>query len=95
MLVFGDLRQKVSRMAVGTGAIINLVAMRKLGADVVLATDDGINSQSSSFWAIDALIPLLVVNHATSEIPDMRAMANYLKVKFSGLPVAQVKLGLF
>jgi len=90
VLVFGDLHQKVSRMAVGTGAITNLVAMHKLGADVILATDDGINSQSSGFWAIDASIPLLVVNHATSEIPGMRAMANYLKMKFPGLPVEYV-----
>lgn len=87
LLVFGNPHQKVSRMAVGTGAITNLVAMRKLGADVILATDDGINSQSSGLWSIDASIPLLVVNHATSEIPGMHAMVNYLKIKFPGLPV--------
>jgi len=86
VLIFGDRKKKVSRMAVGTGAITNLLSMHKLNADVILATDDGFNYWSGGLWAADADVPLLVVNHATAELPGMQAMAGYLAEKFPGTP---------
>ena len=37
----GDIDVDVSRLAIGTGAITRLPAMHELGADILLATDDG------------------------------------------------------
>ena len=86
VLIFGDHKKKVSRMAVGTGAITNLLTMHKLGADVILATDDGFNYWSGGLWSADTGVPLLVVNHATAELPGMQAMAGYLSEKFPDIP---------
>ena len=45
VLIFGDRQKRVSRMAVGTGAITYLPSMYELNADLLLATDDGMR-----FW---------------------------------------------
>jgi hypothetical protein len=74
-------------MVVGTGAITHLPTMLELGADLLLATDDGLNSWTGGLWAIDLQVPLLVVSHATSELPGMQAMAGHLQQAFPGLPV--------
>ena len=87
VLMIGDRKRRVRRMAVGTGAITNLPDMYELNADLILATDDGISFPNGGLWAIDFGIPLLLVNHATAEKPGMKAMAGYLKKKFPGVPV--------
>lgn len=87
VLIFGDQARRAERMAVGTGAITNLPAMHALGADLILATDDGMNFWDGGLWARDIDVPILIVNHATSEKPGMMAMASYLEGKFSGIPV--------
>ena len=90
VLVFGDKTKEVSRLAVGTGAITNVSEMYELGCDVILATDDGMNSWECGLWSADLDVPLLVVNHATAEKPGMMAMATYLKDQFPKLPVKYV-----
>jgi len=83
----GDPETRVHRMAVGTGAITRLPQMLELGADIVLATDDGISTTSSGLWSLDLGIPMLVVNHATAELPGMMALAGYIEQHFPGVPV--------
>ncbi len=90
VLIFGDRGQAVSRMAVGTGAITDVVAMRALDVDILLVTDDGVNSWTGVLWALDLGIPLLVVNHCTAEKPGMMAMVGYLRRLFPGTPVEYV-----
>jgi putative NIF3 family GTP cyclohydrolase 1 type 2 len=90
VLIFGDRRQTVSRMAVGTGAITHVPGMRALGADILLVTDDGVNSWTGALWAADLDIPLLVVNHCTAEKPGMMAMVGYLRGQFPGIPVEYI-----
>jgi len=85
--VMGDPEKRVSRMAVGTGAATRLDEMAALGADVILATDDGIQTTSSGLWSWDLGIPVLVISHATSELPGMQAMVGYLRKHFPGVPV--------
>jgi len=87
VLIFGDQDKEVSRMAVGTGAITILPRMQALGADLLLATDDGIDSWARLLWAAEVDIPVLIVNHCTAEKPGMMAMAGYLAERFPGLPV--------
>lgn len=90
VLVFGDRRKAVRRMAVGTGAITNLPEMYELDVDLILATDDGMNTWDGGTFAADLGVPLLIVNHATAEKPGMRAMAEYLKEVFPGVPAEHV-----
>lgn len=87
VLIFGDRAKRVNRMAVGTGAITHLPSMHDLGADVILATDDGFNFWDGGLWARDLDVPLLMVNHSTAEKPGMQAMAEYLKKQFPGTSV--------
>jgi putative NIF3 family GTP cyclohydrolase 1 type 2 len=78
----GDPDSKVTRIAVGTGAITNFRSMFSLGADVLLLTDDGTRLWESAVWSIDADVPLILVNHATAEEPGMRNLAEYVKEEF-------------
>ena len=64
--------------------------MHELNADLILATDDGINFWDDALWAADMEVPLLIVNHATSEKPGMQAMAEYLREEFPGIRVEYV-----
>ena len=73
----GDADTPVSRMAVGTGAITRLPEMFELGPDLLLVTDDGISSTASGLWSLDLGVPMLIVNHATAELPGMMAMVGY------------------
>jgi putative NIF3 family GTP cyclohydrolase 1 type 2 len=84
--VLGDPDAKVSRLAVGTGAITHLPSMHDLKADAILATDDGMNMWTGGIWSLDLGIPVLIVNHATAEKPGMMAMARYLSRQFPGVP---------
>lgn len=90
VLVFGDIAKHVERMAVGTGAITHLPTMHSLGADALLATDDGINTTNGGLWSADLGVPVLVVNHATAEKPGMQAMAKYLGQRYPGVPVEYI-----
>jgi putative NIF3 family GTP cyclohydrolase 1 type 2 len=85
--IVGDCNAIVSRMAIGTGAITWLPDMLELGADIILATDDGISTTSAGLWALDLGVPMLIVNHATAELPGMMAMVGYIQEHFLGIPV--------
>jgi putative NIF3 family GTP cyclohydrolase 1 type 2 len=87
VLVFGDRTKPINRMAVGTGAITRIYEMLELDIDLALLTDDGMNTWIAGQFAADSGLPLLIVNHATSEKPGMRKMAEYLKGIFGDLPI--------
>ena len=76
----------VTRMAVGTGAITRLAEMYELGADLLLVTDDGISTTAAGLYSHDLGVPMLVVNHATAELPGMMAMVGYLEGVVPGVP---------
>lgn len=88
--VLGNADKHVERMAVGTGAITHLPSMHDLRADVILATDDGINMWTGGLWALDLDVPTIIVNHATAEKPGMMAMARYLGELYPEIPVDYV-----
>ena len=91
--VVGDPEKLVSRIAVGTGAITNVVQMAGLGGDALIVTDDGIRFWQGGSWAVDAGIPLIVVNHATAEEWGMRSLARYLAEQFPRVPVRHLPQG--
>ncbi len=87
VLIFGDAKRRIRRMALGTGAITRLPDMHELEADLLLVSDDGMNYWTGGHWSADLEIPLLVVNHAVSELPGMQALASYLQEKYPSTPV--------
>ena len=90
VLILGRRDKSIARLVVGTGAITHLPSMYELGADAILATDDGMNFWDGGLWAVDLDVPLLIVNHCTAEKPGMRAMAAYLKKLFPDVPVEYI-----
>ena len=73
--VMGDMSKKVSRLAVGTGAITRLPAMKELGADILLATDDGLHTTYNGLYSVDQDIPVVVVHHPTRMTRALRNMS--------------------
>lgn len=88
----GDPDTKVTRIAVGTGAITNFRAMFSLEADVLVLTDDGTRLWESAVWSEDTGVPLILVNHATAEEPGMRNLAAYIEETFR-VPVHFIQQG--
>ncbi|MHB1294737.1 MAG: Nif3-like dinuclear metal center hexameric protein [Anaerolineae bacterium] len=86
----GRKSQIVSRIAVGTGAITDVRRMVELGADLVIASDDGTTLWRDAAWMADAGLPLITVNHMTAEIPGLHGLAEYLRGQFPGVPVTFV-----
>ena len=91
--VVGDLKKKVSSIAIGTGAITNYREMQRMGADVLLLTDDGTRLWESGQWAIDSDTPLIIVNHSTSEEPGMITLSHYIQKVFPDVPVVHIPTG--
>jgi putative NIF3 family GTP cyclohydrolase 1 type 2 len=87
---YGDRNKRVRRMAVGTGCINNVAIMQGLGADVLLATDDGLKTWDDALWAVDTEVPVLIVNHATTEKPGMQKLAEYLSALYRAVPVSYI-----
>lgn len=91
--VIGPVDKTVSRLVIGTGAATNVPTMFAMGADVILASDDGLKYWQHGTWAIDHGLPLIVVHHATSEIPGMKSLAEYLRRRYADVKVEYVGPG--
>lgn len=85
--------KRIKQMVVGTGAISRLPDMYEVGADLILATDDGIHSTYCGLWSLDLDVPVLVVNHATAELPGMMALADYIQETFTGVEATYIPCG--
>ncbi len=89
--LLGPGEKRVSRVALGTGAITPVVEMlAQLGADAVIATDDGIDYWRDGALAIDLGIPIFVVNHPVSELAGVEALAKHLQAAFPDIPVHHI-----
>lgn len=83
--VIGSLTQNVHCLGIGTGACTDVIEMYEQGADVCLVSDDGINNWIQTQWAMDHHIPLIVVNHLTSEAAGIKALKQYLSQQFTDI----------
>jgi putative NIF3 family GTP cyclohydrolase 1 type 2 len=91
--VVGDMNKRISRLALGTGAITNYREMYSMGADALLVTDDGTKFVEYSQWSLDSDVPLIIVSHPTAEEPGMRTLARYIQEKFPDVPVTEIPVG--
>lgn len=91
--IVNDENTKVSKIALGTGAITNYRQMFDMGADVLLLTDDGTRLWESGQWAMDTGVPLIIVNHSTAEEPGMITLSKYIRDAFPNIPVKHIPVG--
>jgi putative NIF3 family GTP cyclohydrolase 1 type 2 len=84
----GPTESRVSRVAIGTGAITPFTHfLDAYGADLAICSDDGFTYWHAGALAIDLGIPVIVVNHAVSELHGIRLLADHLAETFSEIPV--------
>lgn len=76
--VIGDLNKKVNKLGIGTGACTDVFEMSEQYVDACLVCDDAITNWIQVQWAMDHDLPLLVINHLTSEAPGIECLADYL-----------------
>ncbi len=89
--VIGNLQRTVHCLGIGTGACTDIIEMYHAGADVCLVSDDGINNWVHTQWAMDHQIPLIVVNHLTSEAAGIRRLSQYLSCQFPNIEFQFIK----
>lgn len=80
--VLGDLKKKINRIAIGTGAATDIFQMLEKEIDALIVSDDGITNYYEGQYALDNEIPMIVVNHAGCEICGLKAMETYLQKIF-------------
>ncbi|GIX08130.1 MAG: hypothetical protein KatS3mg115_2533 [Candidatus Poribacteria bacterium] len=88
--LIGEPSWPVSRLAIGTGAITPLwTFLNEWEADCAVCTDDGFSYWRDGAYALDAGIPVIVVNHTTSEVPGISRLAQQLREAFPETPVRE------
>ena len=86
--LIGPADAPVSRVAIGTGAITPFTHLiDTYGVDLAICSDDGFTYWRDGALSIDMGIPVIVVNHAVSEIYGMQLLAEHLKRRFPDVPV--------
>lgn len=90
--LIGPENKRVSRAAVGTGAITPFRQMfDDLQADVAVCSDDGFSYWRDGSMAIDMEYPVIIVNHACTEEIGMRKLAERLAVVFPQVEVRHIE----
>lgn len=81
----------VSRLAIGTGAITPFSRFLELyGADIAVCTDDSFTYWREGALAADSGTPVVVVNHAVSEIFGMQLLAEHLCQRFPDVSIHSI-----
>lgn len=92
--VFGNVKKRVSRLGMGTGAATDIFKMLDTRpCDVCIVADDGISNYYQAQYALDQDLPLIVVNHSCCEIAGIKSMASYLQQQLPDLEVSYLEEG--
>ena len=84
--LYGDPKQLVSSLVIGTGAAIDINNMlMDQHADALVTSEDGCMSYGGVQYCLDNNIPVIRVNHAQSEIAGLESLVEYLKTNL-GVP---------
>ncbi|MBV9279510.1 MAG: Nif3-like dinuclear metal center hexameric protein [Chloroflexi bacterium] len=84
----------VSRLALGTGAITPFPQfLENYAADLALCSDDGFTYWHGGALSIDLGVPVIVVNHAVSEMHGIKRLAEHLRRRFPEVPVHYITQG--
>jgi len=86
--LIGPSDQPVTRVCIGTGVVTPLLKfIDDYQADLAICTDDGLIYWRDAALAIDIHLPVIVVNHAVSELAGIASLASRLQAQFPQLPV--------
>ena len=90
--LIGPEERKVSRLCLGTGAITPFLTefVGSWNADMGICSDDGFNYWRDGYYARDAGITVVIVNHAVSEEAGVMGLAEHLRGKFPNIPVHHI-----
>ena len=78
--LYGDPKQLVSSLVIGTGAAIDINNMlMDQPVDALVTSEDGCMSYGGVQYCLDNNIPVIRVNHAQSEIAGLQSLVEYLK----------------
>lgn len=83
--VSGDLAKPVSKIGVGTGCGCSVFTYIEMGCDCCIICDDGASYWQHVQYAADQGIPVICVNHGTSEEPGMVTLTGYINDNIDGL----------
>ena len=89
----GDPDKPVSKVGIGTGCGCNVFTYVEMGCDVCIVCDDGISYWQQVQYAQDKGIPVICVNHATSEEPGMVTLTRYINEHIEGLTAHHLAQG--
>lgn len=81
----------VSRVAIGTGAITPLPRLLEHDPDLIVCSDDGFTYWRDGAIAVDAGVPVVVVNHATAEVAGVATLATHLDGAFPDISVTHLE----
>ncbi len=89
--VSGDMAQPVSRIGVGTGCGCSVFEYLEMGCDCCIICDDGASYWQHVQYAADQGVPVICVNHGTSEEPGMATLARYVDQHIEGLSAEHLR----
>jgi len=90
---YGDENYTVRSVGVGTGCICDPMGFAYLEPDLFIAIDDSVHTWIQTTYAEDTGIPLVVVNHGTSEEFGIKLLSEHLKNAFPDHEVIHFKQG--
>lgn len=86
--LIGPADKPAKRVVLGTGALTPFRHfLDAYDCDLAICTDDGLTYWRDGALSLDLEIPIVVVNHAVSEIHGMQKLAEHLAEKFPMIPV--------
>ena len=75
---YGDGERSITRVGIGTGCCCDPIALLDLGAELCISITDTARTWIHGEFARDTGLPLLVIDHGTSEDCGVRALQEYL-----------------
>ena len=91
--VVGNLEKPVSKIGVGTGCVCNVPVYMEMGCDCCIVCDDGTAYWRHIQYAEDIGVPVICVNHGTSEEPGMVTLTRYINEHIEGVTAEHLPQG--
>lgn len=89
---YGDPEYSVSAIGIGTGCCCDPLDLMNMGADLIVTINDIVKTWIHCPFCRDTGMPLLVIDHGTSEEAGVRALAGQLESALS-LTVCHIEQG--
>lgn len=91
--VAGNPEKLVSRIGIGTGCGCSIPTYVEMGCDCCIVCDDGVYYWQYVQYAKDLEIPVICVNHGTSEEPGIVTLTRYINENIDGVTAEHLQQG--